>query len=213
MSAASDADARRCLDELRRRCSSSRRDKIYGAEPPVVALDGVSFSGRRGELRRDRRPVRVGQVDAAAPDGHARAAEPGRGADHRPRRRRPVRPRAVGAARDADRLRLPAVLPRRARDRARERRRRAALRRRRRRRAARARSRGARARSGSRTGSASGRPSSRAASASASRSRARSSAGPRSCSPTSRPATSTAPPAPRSSRCSRSCTPRARRSS
>ena len=51
-----------------------------------------------------------------------------------------------------------------------------------------------------------------AASASASRSRARSSPGPRSCSPTSRPATSTRRRPPRSSRCSTSSTRTARRS-
>ncbi len=152
--------------------------KIYGAEPPVVALREVSFAVRARRAGRDRRAVGVGQVDAAARDGHARAAELGRGADHRPGRRRLVRSRAVGVARDADRLRLPAVLPRRAPTAlenvadgllyagvavAR---------------APRAGSRGARAGRARGPRAASGRPSCRAASASASRSRARWSARP-----------------------------------
>ena len=69
----------------------------------------------------------------------------GDGPHHRARRRRASRPRALRAAGDAHRLRLPAVLPRRAPERARQRRRRPALRRRRARGAARAGARGARA--------------------------------------------------------------------
>ena len=57
-------------------------------------------------------------------------------------------------------------------------------------------------RSASATGSRTARRSSPAASSSASRSRARSSRSPTSCSPTSRPGTSTRRPAPRSSSCS-----------
>ena len=160
-----------------------------GSPETVLELDDVTQDlrqraaggrARRGQLQRpprragrDRRPVRVGQVDAAAPDGHARAAELGRRSDHRPRRRRPRRPRAGGAARDADRLRLPAVLPRRARNRARERRRRPALRRRPVARAARARGRARSRAVGLAHRCGAGRRSSRAASASASRSRAR----------------------------------------
>ena len=68
-------------------------------------------------------------------------------------------------------------------------------------------------RSGCRTASRTRRPSSRAASASGWRSRGRSSGAPRSCSPTSRPATSTRARAPTSWRCCRSCTRRGRRSS
>ena len=41
----------------------------------MEALREVSFTVSAGELRRDRRPVGLGEVDAAAPDGHARPAE------------------------------------------------------------------------------------------------------------------------------------------
>ena len=99
--------------------------KTYGSEPPVIALDGVSFNVHRGELlaivgpsgsgkstllhlmgtldRPSSGTVRVTGFDVAGVVG----------------------PRAGGAASDPNRLRLPAVLPRRARDRPRERRRRA----------------------------------------------------------------------------------------
>ena len=109
--------------------------KVYGEEPPVAALRGVSFSVRRGELvaivgpsgsgkstllhvigtleRPSSGVVRIGGVDAAGLSDRELS---------RLRARR-------------DRLRLPAVLPGRARHGAGERRRRAALRRRARRRA------------------------------------------------------------------------------
>ena len=101
--------------------------KIYGSEPPVVALDGVSFSVHRGELvaivgpsgsgkstllhlmgtldRPSSGTVRITGLDVAGLVG----------------------PRAGRVARDPDRLRLPAVLPRRARNRPGERRRWTAL--------------------------------------------------------------------------------------
>ena len=126
--------------------------KIYGSEPPVIALDGRQLQRPPRRAARDRRALRLGQVDAAAPDGHARPAQLRNGSDHRPRRRRPVRPRAGRVAGDPDRLRLPAVLPRRARNGPRERRRRAPLRRRPGRRAARAGSRQCSRRSASATG-------------------------------------------------------------
>ena len=109
--------------------------KVYGEQPPVPALRGVSFSVRRGELvaivgpsgsgkstllhvmgtleRPSSGVVRIGGVDAA------------RLSDRELSRLRARR----------DRVRLPAVLPGRARHGARERRRRVALRRRPRRRA------------------------------------------------------------------------------
>ena len=87
---------------------------------------------RRGRAGGDRRPVRVGQDDAAAPAGHARPPQLRTRAGHRARRRAPVRPAARHAARHPHRLRLPAVLPGRALDRAGQRRRRPALRGRRR---------------------------------------------------------------------------------
>ena len=78
----------------------------------------------------DRRPVGLGQVHAAARDGDARPAKQRRRADQRGGCGHAERRRAVLAAGDPDRLRLPAVLPGRARHGARERRRRAPLRRR-----------------------------------------------------------------------------------
>ena len=58
--------------------------KTYPAVPPVVALRRRQLHASPRRAGRDRRPVRVGQVDAAARDGHARAAELWRGADRRP---------------------------------------------------------------------------------------------------------------------------------
>ena len=113
------------------------------------------------------------------------------------------RPAALRAAGPPDRLRLPAVPPGAGGHRAGQRRRRPALRRRRRsvrrRRAGEPRWTG----SGSRTGCGTARTSSPAASGSGSRSPARWSASRRCCWPTSRPATSTRPPA-------RRCSPAAR---
>ena len=118
--------------------------KVYGEQPPVAALRGVSFSVRRRRAGGDRRALRVGQVHAPAHHGDAGAAQQRRGPDRWGRRGAAERPRAVAAAGPGDRVRLPAVLPGRARHRARERRRRLALRRRPRRRAVPARGRGAR---------------------------------------------------------------------
>ena len=44
---------------------------------PVEVLHGVSLAVRRGRAARGRRPVRLGQVDAAAHHGHARARRRG----------------------------------------------------------------------------------------------------------------------------------------
>ena len=127
-------------DALRRR----RRAGATGGGVPVLELRGrqqdvwlrsARLRAARGELRgrlrgarRRRGAVGLGQDDAAARHGHARAPHLRRGGDHGARCRAALRRRARRAARHADRLRLPAVLPRRARHGARERGRRAALR-------------------------------------------------------------------------------------
>jgi len=58
--------------------------KAYGADPPVLALRGVSFSVASGESWWRSWSLRVGQVDAASRDGHAGAPELGSGLDYRP---------------------------------------------------------------------------------------------------------------------------------
>ena len=162
-------------------CRSDRRPRGAGAREALRrgrrGLRGVSLAVEAGELARDRRAVRLGQVDAAARPRHARAAERGARPDRRARGVDAHRPRARRAARARDRLRLPAVLPPRRDVGARQRRRRAALHRRA------ARASGARAprEALERVGLAHrlehGRTSCPAASASASRSPARSSGG------------------------------------
>ena len=100
---------------------------------PVDVLHGVSLTVRAGRAAGGRRAVRLGQVDAAAHHGDARAARraascawPGRtSAELGERRAR----RAAGAP---DRVRVPAVLPARRHEHARQRRHRPALHRRRR---------------------------------------------------------------------------------
>ena len=106
------------------------RRAAAGARPPRRVL--LRPAGRAGG---DRRALRVGQVHAPARHGDAGAAQQRRGPDRWGRRGAAERPRAVAAAGPGDRVRLPAVLPGRARHGARERRRRVALRRRPRRRA------------------------------------------------------------------------------
>ena len=59
----------------------------------------MSFTRAARRAGRHRRPVGLGEVDAAAPDGHARSADLGHGARDRSRRRRDVGSRALGAAR------------------------------------------------------------------------------------------------------------------
>ena len=175
--------------------------KTYGSQPPVPALRGVSLTVSQGELVAIVGPsgsgkttllhiigtldqptsgtVRIDGIDIAGLDDRQLAA----------------------LACSQHRVRVPAVLPRRAPDRARQRRRRAAVRRRRRsvsdassppRRSP---------RSGLPTASTPDPPPCPAGSANGSRSPAPSSAHRRSCSPTSRPETSTASPASRSSNC------------
>ena len=89
----------------------------------VRALDGVVPDDRRRRAGRRRRAVGLGQVDAAARDGHARAAV------GRPRARSPAPTSTTSTTASSpalrahgDRLRVPAVLPARRDDRAGERR-------------------------------------------------------------------------------------------
>ena len=169
--------------------------KPYPGQPPVAALRGREPGHRPGRAGRHRRPVRVGQVDAAARDGHPGPAHDGNGLGDRPGRRAAVRQPVGRAARRPDRVRVPAVLPGRARDRAGERRRRAAVHRDARGGTPPGKRSGRWAGSGSPTGPRPGRPSSPAASGSASRSPGPWSAARPSCWPTSPPATWTASPA------------------
>ena len=105
--------------------------KSYGIRlRPSTRFRASASSSVAGRAGRDRRTVGLGQVDAAASDGDARAADVRQGLDHRARRCGAVGSRARRGARDANRLRVPAVLPLRALERARERRRRPPLRRR-----------------------------------------------------------------------------------
>ncbi len=180
----------------------------------VEALRGVSLRVEQRRAAGGRRALGLGQVDAAAHHGTLE---------------RPSSGRLEVAGHDVARARRPASWPACAHGRigfvfqqfflldghvgARERRHRPAVHGAAVARAASARTGGARAGRPRRTGSTTRRPSCRAASASAWRSPARWSRGRRSCSPTSRPATSTATPAPGSSPCCASSTPRARRSS
>nr|BFE81836.1 hypothetical protein GCM10020093_044370 [Planobispora longispora] len=106
---------------------AARRGEELPGRGPGAAGRGPA-SGRR-RARRDRGPLGIGQVDHAPPDRHA---GPALGGDRRHRRARggvADGPGAVGAARPARRVRLPAVPPRRRRHRARQRRRRHAVRR------------------------------------------------------------------------------------
>ena len=66
--------------------------KSYPGYPPVAALDGVSLRVVDGESARDRRAVRVRQVDDAARDGHARPTDirPGLRSTGSRRRRSPT---------------------------------------------------------------------------------------------------------------------------
>ena len=178
--------------------------KVYGSgDTRVVALDAVSCAFERGRFTADHGPVGLGQVDADALHGRPRHRDLRLGLH---RRRRPLQPRrqaADPAAPRQPRLHLPGLQPGADPERDREhhaadghRRTQAgpgvARRRHRHRRAARP----------------AAPPAQRAVRRSAAargRARARWPAGRRSSSPTSRPATSTHGPAPRSSRsCSKS---------
>ena len=152
--------------------------KTYGSEPPVPALRGVSLTVAQGELVGIVGPSGSGKTTLLHIIGTLERPSSGTvridgidiaGLDDR---------QLAGAARAQHRVRVPAVLPRRAPDGVGERRRRAALRRCRGSGAARA-GRGTRwKRSGSRTGIAFARERCQAGSVSASRSHARSSAAP-----------------------------------
>src|SRR6516165_4266257 len=87
---------------------------------------GEPEGARRG-ADGDRRAVRVGEDHAAAPGRDPGPADLRHGAGHRPRCRRFAGPGSGGAAGRGDWVHLPAVLPRRARDRGGQRRRRAAV--------------------------------------------------------------------------------------
>ena len=117
--------------------------KTYPSRPPVTALRGVSFTVREGELVAIVGPSGSGKTTLLHLLGTLDRPSTGRvrvtGLDVARLSDR----EAVGPARDPDRLRVPAVLPGRARDRPRQRRRRIALRRSQRRAAAPARGRGA----------------------------------------------------------------------
>ena len=169
----------------------------YGAgDTAVDALRGVSVDVAAGRADRRHGPVGLGQVDAHAPAGRARPADGGRGLDRRHRDPRlgdgeltQLRRAHIGFVFQffnllpmltaEENILLPLELAGRSRTAAG--------------------STSCRARSASATGARTGPPSSPAASSSASRSPARWSPGRPSCSPTSRPATSTRRPAPRSS--------------
>ena len=189
---------------------AGRRDQALPGQPAGARPRRRRPHGHGRRVRRHRRAVRVGQVDADEHRRRAAAADGGHRAHRRPRRQLAARRPAGGRPRPAHRVRVPAVPPRRGADGAGERRRRPALRRCAPPRADEpgpGRARGGRA---GRAGDHRPGASCRAASASGSPSPARSSATRRSCSPTSRPATSTAAPARPSSACSSTSTPSGR---
>src|SRR5579864_3470881 len=115
-----------------RRPRARRGDEDVRLRSARSGVAGCDVPRRRGRARRHPRPLGVGEVDASPSHGDARAAERRTRVDHRARRGADVGPRARRGARDAHRVRVPAVLPRRARDRARERGGRLAVQRRRR---------------------------------------------------------------------------------
>ncbi len=68
--------------------------KVYGDGAEVRALDGVDLLSPRGRADRDRRPVRLGQIDAAAYDRRPGPADRRRGDRQRPLARAGARPRS-----------------------------------------------------------------------------------------------------------------------
>src|SRR6266702_4208717 len=135
-----------CRRHERRAGRACRHDPVPGRRPGTGAGTGGGdqdlpepAAGDRAGAgllhRRQRRagrcpgPLGVGEDHAAAPGRHLGQADLRHGAGHRPGRGRAVGPAAGRAAGQPDRIRLPAVLPGRAADRAGQRGRRAAVRR------------------------------------------------------------------------------------
>ncbi len=103
------------------RWNSSTSSRSTPGEPPVARSTGLVAGHRQGELVGHRRPVWLGQIDAAAHHRHTRSA------DHRHRAASPgsivahERPATVRRAFATHRVRLPSVLPARRTERDRER--------------------------------------------------------------------------------------------
>ena len=86
--------------------------KFYGSgDAAVAALDDVSVDVRRGSVHRHHGPVRLRQVDPAAPARRPRPAHVGRGVPRRHRDHVAQRQGAHAAAPRPDRLHLPVVQP------------------------------------------------------------------------------------------------------
>ena len=101
--------------------------RVYGEEVTVFALRDVSLSDHGRRVHLHRRAVGIGQVDDARPLGGPRPSHLRHDPGGRVGRRRARRPHALTASGRLDRLRVPAVPPHPAPDRARQRRDRPAL--------------------------------------------------------------------------------------